>query len=44
MHCKFEDVESGRAFEVDFSLDENGKISETDKGKKGKRLELIKVE
>jgi len=44
MHCKFEDVESGKAFEVDFSLDENGKISETDKGKKGKRLELIKVE
>lgn len=44
MHCKFEDVESGRAFEVDFSLDENGKVAETDKGKKGKRLELIKVE
>ena len=43
MHCKFEDVESGKAFEVDLSLDENGKISETDKGKKGKRLELIKV-
>jgi molecular chaperone DnaK len=43
MHCKFEDVESGKAFEVDFSLDEKGKISETDKGKKGKRLELIKV-
>ena len=43
MHCKFEDVESGKAFEVDFSLDENGKISETDNGKKGKRLELIKV-
>jgi molecular chaperone DnaK len=44
MHCKFEDVESGKTLEVDFSLDENGKISQTHKAKKGKHLALIKVE
>ncbi|MHC4543361.1 MAG: Hsp70 family protein [Planctomycetota bacterium] len=43
MHCKFEDIESGRALEVDCSLDKNGKMSETDKKEKGKKLERIKV-
>jgi molecular chaperone DnaK len=44
MHCKFEDVESGKTLEVDFSLDENGKILQAHKAKKGKHLALIKVE
>jgi molecular chaperone DnaK (HSP70) len=43
MHCKFEDVESGRALEVDYSLDKNGKMSENDIKEKGKQLENIKV-
>ena len=43
MHCKFEDVESGRALEVDYSLDKNGKMSENDRKEKGKPLENIKV-
>ena len=30
MHCKFEDVESGRVLEVDLSLDQNGKVSQSD--------------
>ena len=28
MHCKFEDVESGRVLEVDLSLDQDGNMSE----------------
>ena len=28
MHCKFEDVESGRVLEVDLSLNQNGEMSE----------------
>jgi molecular chaperone DnaK len=44
MHCKFEDVESGKALEVDLSLDKDGKISEKEKEKKSKQLEPIKVE
>ena len=43
MHCKFEDVESGRALEVDCSLDKNGNMSEKDITEKGKQLEHIKV-
>ncbi|MGB2807781.1 MAG: Hsp70 family protein [Sedimentisphaerales bacterium] len=43
MHCKFEDVESGRTLEVDCSLDKNGKMSENDRKEKGKKLENIKV-
>jgi len=31
MHCKFEDVESGRVLEVDLSLDQNGNMSESSK-------------
>jgi molecular chaperone DnaK len=41
MHCKFEDVESGRTLEVDCSLDKKGNMSE--KREKGKRLENVKV-
>jgi molecular chaperone DnaK len=28
MHCRFEDVESGRLLELDFSLDEEGNVTE----------------
>jgi molecular chaperone DnaK len=30
MHCKFEDVDSGRILEVDLSLDQDGKVSQSD--------------
>ncbi len=43
MHCKFEDVESGKTLEVDCSLDKNGNMSELDKKEKSKQLEHIKV-
>jgi len=44
MHCKFEDVQSGRVLEVDFSLDQNGEMSEDNVKKKADKLEAIKVE
>ncbi|NIT57579.1 MAG: Hsp70 family protein, partial [Phycisphaerae bacterium] len=37
MHCKFEDVESGRTLEVDCSLDKKGNM--TEEKEKGKKLE-----
>jgi len=44
MFCKFEDIESGRALEVDCGLDKNGNMSEKNKREKGKKqLENIKV-
>jgi len=44
MHCKFEDVQSDRVLEVDFSLDQNGAISESDVSQKAGELEALKVE
>jgi len=44
MHCKFEDVQSDRVLEVDFSLDRNGEISESDVSQKAGELEALKVE
>ena len=45
MHCKFEDVESGRVLEVDFCLDKNGEMAQKDLRKqKDKQLEHVKVE
>ena len=41
MHCKFEDVESGRVLKVDLSLDKDGNMSESDK--KGKKQQLAAV-
>jgi len=43
MHCKFEDIESGRVLEVDFCLDQDGKISKSDIKQNGEQLELFKV-
>ena len=44
MHCRFEDVESGKALEVDLCLDQQGQITESDIRKKNKRLKSFKVE
>ncbi len=44
MHCKFEDVESGKVLEVDLCLDQQGQITESGIRKKNKRLKSFKVE
>jgi molecular chaperone HscC len=44
MHCKFEDIESGRMLEVDFCLDQNGELSQTDAKDMARQLEAVKVE
>lgn len=44
MHCKFEDIESGRVLEVDFSLGKNGEISKSDVYEKTEQMEHLKVE
>jgi molecular chaperone DnaK len=43
MHCKFEDIESGRVLELDFCLDQDGKIPESNIRQKSEQLELFKV-
>jgi molecular chaperone DnaK len=40
MHCKFEDIQSGTALEVDFCLDQDGQVSR----QKANRMKLLKVE
>jgi len=44
MHCKFQDVESGRVLEVDFCLDQNGEMSQSDARQKANQLDDLKVE
>ena len=44
MHCRFEDVQSGRVIEVDFSLDKNGQMSEGDVRQKADTLKAVQVE
>ena len=41
---KFEDIESGRMLEVDFCLDQNGEVSQTDIKKMAEQLQAVKVE
>jgi molecular chaperone DnaK (HSP70) len=41
MHCKFEDIESGRVLEVDLSLDQDGKVSDRDVKEKEKELSAV---
>jgi len=41
MHCKFEDVESGRVLEVDLSLDQDGKMSEIKRKQRGRQLAAV---
>jgi len=44
MHCKFEDIESGKTLEVDFCLDKNNKISDSNVTEKNNQLEQSKVQ
>ncbi len=44
MHCKFEDVESGRVLEVDFSLGKDGEMSQGEVKESTEKLEAVKVE
>ena len=44
MHCRFEDLQSGRTLEVDFCLDQNGEMSPSDIRQKGEQLEVFKIE
>ena len=43
MHCKFQDLKSGKVLEVDFCLDQNGKMSQSEIRKKTHQLEPFKV-
>ena len=44
MHCKFEDLDSGRALAVDLSVKKNGEMSEEDTADKSEQLNSSKVE
>ena len=44
MHCSFQDLESGSVLEVDFSLNKNGQMSQSDIKQKTQKLEHLKVE
>ncbi|MHC4146707.1 MAG: hypothetical protein ACYSUD_18280, partial [Planctomycetota bacterium] len=44
MHCRFEDVQSGRVLEVDLSPGQDGKMAEGDVTEKVKEMEAVKVE
>ncbi|UCC98591.1 MAG: Hsp70 family protein [Phycisphaerales bacterium] len=41
MHCKFEDLESGRVLEVDLALDQDGKVSKRNVKKKEKQAAAV---
>ncbi len=43
MHCRFEDVESGKVLEVDLSLNQNGEMTESDI-KENKQMKSFKIE
>ena len=44
MHCKFEDIESGKGFQVCLSLDRNDEMSQSDIEEQINQLESLKVE
>jgi len=44
MHCRFEDLESGRTLEVEFCLDQSGQLSQNKVKEKARQLESVKVE
>jgi len=44
MHCKFEDLESGRVLEVDLCRDQSGSMTEKNSIEKAQSLEPFKVE
>jgi hypothetical protein len=41
MHCKFEDVESGKMLEVDLSLDQDGNVSKSKVKNKERELAAV---
>jgi molecular chaperone DnaK len=43
MHCSFVDIQSGRALEVDFSLNQDGQMLQSEVKRKTKQLETVKV-
>jgi molecular chaperone DnaK (HSP70) len=43
MHCKFHDLESGATLEVDFCLDKNGEMSQSNLKEKAEKLKALKV-
>jgi len=44
MHCRFEDLESGRILEVDFSLGQDGGVAGSSANQKAKELQPFKVQ
>ena len=44
MHCAFEDIESGRLLEVDFTLQEDGTLAHDDAAQRATELAPFKVE
>ena len=44
MHCRFQDIESGRVLEVDFSLDQNGQMLQSDVKERKEKLKKVKVQ
>lgn len=44
MQCRFEDVESGKVLQVDFSLDEDGRVSQSNIKEQAGQLNALKVE
>jgi len=44
MHCKFQDIDSGRMLELDFSLDKDGRVSEGNAHHRCEQLEMTEVE
>jgi molecular chaperone DnaK len=44
MHCRFQDVKSGRVLEVDFCIDQNGEMSQSSIRQKAEQLKRLKVE
>jgi len=44
MHCKFQDLESGRVLEINFSMDQDGRLLASDIKQKTGQLEALKIE
>jgi len=44
MHCRFEDVESGKVLEVDLCLNQDGEMGESNVREKNKQLKSFKIE
>jgi molecular chaperone DnaK len=44
MHCSFEDIESGRTLDVDFSLNDTGEITDENASEQAQELEPFKVQ